>query len=248
MDAFRWSLLLIGLVVIGAIYGWEVWRRRAVARETLPDDILPEDTGTVGGDDDWEVIPLLRHAVRGSPMDPAQLRELTGFNGRAAKTPLADEDALESLGPLPTTESEATPPSPPQEELLVLSVLAPRGEVFTGPTLSELFEQLDLRFGDMRIFHRLDDASGESVYSVVSIVEPGHFDLETLHELRTPGLALFMRLPGPVAGVAAFEDMYAAAQTLAVALEGGVADQQRRLLSEESLAQLRAQAARFQAI
>lgn len=245
MDAFRWSLLLIGLVVIGAIYGWEVWRRRAAARETLSDDTLPEDTGTAGGDDDWEVIPLLRHAVRGSPMDPAQLRELTGFNGRAAKAPLAEEEALESLGPLSTEEAAAPPP--PREELLVLSVLAPRGEAFTGPTLSELFEQLDLRYGDMRIFHRLDEASGESVYSVVSIVEPGHFELETLHELRTPGLALFMRLPGPVAGADAFEDMYAVAQTLASTMEGGVADQQRRLLTEETLAQLRAQAARFPA-
>ncbi len=242
MDIFRLSLLLIGVVVIAAIYLWDRWRRQRVVRDDLFDTALPaDDHAAAGDDDDWDVIPLLRHAVRGVPVDDTQLREFAGINGREAKAAVAVEEAREAFAPLPTEETG----SQPVEQLLVLSLIAQDGEVFTGPTLSDLFEQLDLHYGDMRIFHRIDAASGESVFSIASIIEPGYFDLETLHELRTPGLVLFMRLPGPVAGAEAFEDMYATVQSLAAAMEGRVGDQQRRLLNDASLAHMRAQAQAF---
>lgn len=242
MDALRISLLLIGVAIIVAIYLWDRWRRRRAERDGMFDlpVALDEDAG-MGTDEDWDVIPLLRHAVRGVPVDDTHLREFAGINGREAKA-VAD-DALEPLSTA-TTEDSAPPPA---EQLLVLSVVAQEGAMFTGPTLSDLFEQLGLHYGDMQIFHRIDDASGESVFSVVSIIEPGYFDLETLHELRTPGLALFMRLPGPEDGQSAFEDMYATAQALAAAQEGRIGDQARNLLTDAALTQMRAQAARYRA-
>ncbi|PKM42483.1 MAG: hypothetical protein CVV05_18080 [Gammaproteobacteria bacterium HGW-Gammaproteobacteria-1] len=245
MDPFRLILLLIGAAIVAAIYLWDRWRRRQPKRDALFDDELPREAdGTADSDDDWDVIPLLRHAVRGAPVEEAQLREFAGFNGREAKTAVAADEARAALGSVSTRDDE--PPAPqPAEQLLVLSVIAQEGEVFTGPTLSDLFEQLGLHYGDMRIFHRMDADSGEGVFSVVSIIEPGYFELENLPELRTPGLALFMRLPGPVAGTAAFEDMYATAQSLAAALEGRLGDQQRRPLSADVLAHMRAQARPF---
>lgn len=243
MDALRVSLLLIGVAIIVAIYLWDRWRRRRAERDERFDAPVPMNDEAVGdGDDDWDVIPLLRHAVRGVPVDDNHLREFAGINGREAKAAVVADEALEPLG---MTGDDSTPQ--PAEQLLVLSVVAQEGEMFTGPTLSDLFEQLGLRYGDMQIFHRIEAASGEPVFSVVSIIEPGYFDLETLHSLRTPGLALFMRLPGPEAGRAAFEDMYATAQALAAAQEGRIGDQQRNLLTDATLAQMRAQAARFRA-
>lgn len=245
MDAFRLSLLLIGVAIVIAIYLWDRWRRRRAMRDDIIDAPLSgeEYAEAVADDDDWDVIPLLRHAVRGVPVDDTHLREFAGINGREAKAAVAADDALE---PLTTSAADDDAPQP-AEQLLVLSVIAQEGDMFTGPTLSDLFEQLGLRYGDMQIFHRIDSASGEPVFSVVSIIEPGYFDLETLHELRTPGLALFMRLPGPEAGRAAFEDMYATAQAIAAAQEGRIGDQARNLLTDAALAQMRAQAARFRA-
>lgn len=245
MDALRVSLLLIGVAIIVAIYLWDRWRRRRTERDGMFDlpVTLDEDVG-MGTDEDWDVIPLLRHAVRGVPVDDTHLREFAGISGREAKAAVAADDALQ---PLTTAATDDDAPQP-AEQLLVLSVIAQEGDMFTGPTLSDLFEQLGLRYGDMQIFHRIDSASGESVFSVVSIIEPGYFDLETLHELRTPGLALFMRLPGPESGRAAFEDMYATAQAIAAAQEGRIGDQARNLLTDAALAQMRAQAARFRAV
>jgi cell division protein ZipA len=244
MDPFRLILLLIGAAIIAAIYLWDRWRRRQPKHDPLFDDELPQDADRAAhSDEDWDVIPLLRHAVRGAPVEEAQLREFAGFNGREAKAAVAADEAREVLGSVSTRDDEQA--SQPAEQLLVFSVIAQEGEVFTGPTLSDLFEQLGLQYGDMRIFHRMDADSGEAVFSVVSIIEPGYFELENLPELRTPGLALFMRLPGPVVGAAAFEDMYATARALAGALEGRLGDQQRRPLTEDSLAHMRAQARPF---
>lgn len=244
MDAFRLSLLLIGVAIVIAIYMGERWRRRRAARDYQFDDPLPTEDDSNGGDDDWDVIPLLRHAVRGVPMDDTQLREFAGINGREAKSAVEVDGTLEHAG---APALEETPPRL-AEQLLVLSVVAQEGATFTGPTLSDLFEQLGLHYGDMHIFHRLDTVGDAPVFSVVSIIEPGYFDLETLHELRTPGLALFMRLPGPVAGAAAFEDMYETARALASAQEGRIGDQQRNLLTDATLAQMRAQAAHYRAV
>lgn len=244
MDALRLSLLLIGVAIVIAIYLWDRWRRRRATRDAVIDAPLSDaDYAAVADDDDWDVIPLLRHAVRGVPVDDSHLREFAGINGREAKVAVAADEVLE---PLTTAADDDHAPQPP-EQLLVLSVIAQEGDMFTGPTLSDLFEQLGLRYGDMQIFHRIDSASGEPVFSVVSIIEPGYFDLETLHELRTPGLALFMRLPGPEAGRAAFEDMYATAQAIAAAQEGRIGDQARNLLTDAALVQMRSQAARFRA-
>ncbi|MEW6648497.1 MAG: cell division protein ZipA C-terminal FtsZ-binding domain-containing protein [Pseudomonadota bacterium] len=244
MDALRVSLLLIGVAVIVAIYLWDRWRRRRGTQDDIIDAPLSDDEYAAAGDDDWDVIPLLRHAVRGVPVDDAHLREFAGINGREAKAAVTEDVVADSFAATPASESEP----PPAEQLLVLSVITQEGEFFSGPTLSDLFERLGLQYGDMRIFHRLDAASGETVFSVVSIIEPGYFDLETLHELRTPGLALFMRLPGPEDGRAAFEDMYATAQALAAAQEGRIGDQARNLLTDAALTQMRAQAARYRAI
>ncbi|WP_127477396.1 cell division protein ZipA C-terminal FtsZ-binding domain-containing protein [Sulfurivermis fontis] len=242
MDALRVSLLLIGVVIIAAIYLWDRRQRRRAEQDDIIDAALGD--GEHAGDDDWDVIPLLRHAVRGVPVDDTHLREFAGINGREAKAAVTEDVVADSFAVPPASDGEP----PPAEQLLVLSVITQEGEFFTGPTLSDLFERLGLQYGDMRIFHRLDAASGEPVFSVVSIIEPGYFDLETLHELRTPGLALFMRLPGPEDGRAAFEDMYATAQALAAAQEGRIGDQARNLLTDAALMQMRTLAARYRAI
>ncbi len=243
MDPFRLILLAIGVVLIAAIYLWDRWRRRQGEREQYLDDELPSPAEEAGSDDDWDIIPLPRHADRSAPMEEAQLKELAGFNGRSAKAGLSEEEEAVALAAF--RDEEVAPADAPREALLVLTVIAQEGESFSGPTLSDLFEALDLRYGDMRIFHRIDAASGQPVFSIVNVLEPGYFDLQDLPDLRTPGLALFMHLPGPLDGATAFDDLLATARSLAGALEGRIGDQQRRLLNDATVAQMRATARQF---
>ena len=246
MDPFRISLLVIGAVLIAAIYFWDRWRRKQVERSAFSHDELPADHAPGVVDDDWDIIPLPRHADRSAPMEEAQLKELAGLNGRSAKAGLSPEEEAAALSAFADDEKAgARPKAQADEALLVLTVIAQEGESFSGPTLSDLFEQLDLRYGDMRIFHRIDDASGQTVFSIVNVLEPGYFDLQELPDLRTPGLALFMHLPGPRAGAESFDDLLGTARRLAGALEGRIGDQQRRLLNDASIAQMRATARQF---
>lgn len=254
MDPLRISLLIIGIVLIGAIYLWDRWRRQEGERGEPFDEPLPSDDSDTANTDEWDIIPLPRQADRGVPMAEAQLKELAGFNGRDERRGLSFDDETAAFAAFSTAEDTDDIPvlgsdakAEPPETLLVLSIIAQEGESFSGPTLSDLFEQHDLRYGDMQIFHRIDDLSGEQVFSVVNIIEPGYFALEHLPELRTPGLALFMRLPAPVSGSVAFEDFLATARSLSSSLEGRLGDQQRRVLTDETIALLRARAGLYQA-
>ena len=239
MGPFRLSLLVIGVVVLAAVYFWGRRRRQQNDDGYLPDDRPAAETAT--GVDDWDIIPLPRQADRSAPLDEGQLQELAGFSGKGAMGRLSAEEEATAQAAFGTSAAA------PQEALLVLTVIAQEGASFTGPTLSDLFEDLGLDYGDMQIFHRIDPVSGKSVFGVANIVEPGYFALQQLPDLRTPGLALFMHLPGPLAGGDAFDDLLVTARRLAGALEGLIGDQQRHLLNEAAIARMRAVAQRFAA-
>ncbi|MFA5628372.1 MAG: cell division protein ZipA C-terminal FtsZ-binding domain-containing protein [Thiohalomonadaceae bacterium] len=247
-DDLRISILLIGTLFIIGIYLWDYWHTRRKHKQDEAGARLDDINGPVdedsGNADQWDIVPLLRHNARWSPVEDEQLREFAGISGRENKTAQSDEITVEGFS---ATTPEVALGVPLSEQLFVLTVFAQEDVLFTGPTLSDLFDHLDLHYGELRIFHRLDDASGQSVFSVASIIEPGYFDLRSMHELRTPGLVLFMRLPGPLDGQTAFADMYATAKELAALQEGRIGDQMRNLLTDETFKYMRADAARYPA-
>mgnify|MGYP000558907839 CR=1 FL=1 len=61
---------------------------------------------------------------------------------------------------------------------------------------------------------------------VASLIEPGSFDPERMHEQRFPGLSIFAVLPGPLAPVQALEDLLGCARQLSTDLSGMMQDEQ----------------------
>lgn len=266
MDPFRLSLLVAGLVVIVGIYAWGRWRRSKAEQDVF---LAADESSDVAQNnpDDWDVIPLPRQAERDTPMEEVQLKELAGFSGQPAKGGLtaeeemaaaklfgAEETAESAAPPAPAVSARAPEPKPqpkpqsaPEDTLLVITLIAQPGAFFSGPTLSDVFESLGLEYGQMKIFHRFAQGDTEPVFSITNILEPGYFELSSLPDLQTPGLALFMPLPGPLPGRQAFADFLTTAQRLASSLEGRLADQQRRALNEDAIAQMRQIAERYDA-
>lgn len=113
------------------------------------------------------------------------------------------------------------------DDLLVLHLLAPRGESFSGNELVGALRAQDLRFGDMDIFHRIDAATGETLFSVVRAVEPGSFDLTHLDDCAAPGLIAFLRLSDLGDAQGALEDMMHTAEAMADDLGGELFDENR---------------------
>lgn len=95
------------------------------------------------------------------------------------------------------------------EEIFVINILKQDGSGLAGEALNHVFKACDMRHGEMNIFHRFEkaNAQGKIQFSVVNAIEPGTFDLENIDELVTPGISLFMSLPGPEKPMEAFDAM-----------------------------------------
>ena len=161
-----------------------------------------------------------------------------------------DADPDEALPTAEESDPERSAADEPGEETMVviLTVLAPQGERLEGAALRAAFDAQGLRHGEDRIFHRYPDAAPASVgplFSAVNIVEPGVFDLETMDSMYTPGVGLFMRLPGPNDPGDAFEVMVDVARELANALDAQLCDETRSKLTVQALNHLREQIADF---
>jgi cell division protein ZipA len=123
------------------------------------------------------------------------------------------------------------------DEVVVINVLA-RNEGFGGAEIVDLAGKHGLKFGDMNIFHRYVQGkrSLDGIrFSMASAVEPGTFDLGTLHEYTTAGVSLFMRLPGPDGPMSAFEEMLRVAKDIAERFDGDLRDEQRSVMTPQTI-------------
>ena len=134
-------------------------------------------------------------------------------------------------------DPEETAPKPYASKIVTLHVVAPAGEILPPEALYEMFGRRGYHHGHMDIFHSLHD--GKTVFSVARMVKPGTFDLDDLATFETPGLALILQLPGPVAADTAFEVMLTEAFEIADELGGAVLDGNRSTLSRQTEQHLR---------
>lgn len=134
------------------------------------------------------------------------------------------------------------------EEVFVVRVMAPKGEVFVGAAIKEAILGAGLRFGSRKIFHMHQDAAGEGPiqFSLVNMVQPGVFDLHRMDENDTPGLSLFMTLPSDAESLPAYEAMVKTARKLADELGGELRDDQLSTLTNQTIEHNRARVAEFE--
>jgi cell division protein ZipA len=221
MNTLRWILLVIGIFVIILIY---LWGRRQSLQEMRRMRIEAQ----AGGPNE-----IRGHHEEGfdEPAPGLVERELSRLGRLIAETTLRSrkEDDL--------PEAEPEPAAIDPHDLIVLYVRAPAGVPFRGENVFRALEASGLRYGPMQIYHRVMEAGGreKSVFSVANLVEPGIFDHDDPESFTTPGLTLFMQLPGPLDGVKAYDDMVETARGLARELDGEVCDQSRSVLTRQSI-------------
>jgi cell division protein ZipA len=122
-----------------------------------------------------------------------------------------------------------------QQEIIALNIMARKPCLFTGKKLKSAFTDAHLFYGDRQIFHRFDnmDGTGMQLFSVVSSVEPGFFDMSTIDALETPGITLFFLTTTPNHSVYAFELMLRTAKQLAIRLDGELKDDRYKTLTAQ---------------
>ncbi|RMG28463.1 MAG: hypothetical protein D6721_08320 [Gammaproteobacteria bacterium] len=221
MDTLRWILLALGVIVIAGIYFWS--RRPRDERRVEPVlEARDEPPGDVDLGD-----PL-------SPHDPL-----------VEPVVEPDEERLPSVAPPEEAEDVHRLARDAQERgdaarprTLVFYLVSPRGHPFSGAEVAQAFKDLGLRFGEMDIFH-YPAPSGETVFSVANLVEPGTFDPAVLSTSTTPGLSLFMQLPGPLPAEEAVPLLLASVEKLARRLGAHIRGVDRQPISLEELARMR---------
>ena len=222
MENIRWILLLIGVLLIVGIYVFS----RLQSRETAPRqhsrrtgrlrNKSTPDLAADGFDDlmDAELDQMGRQiTAAGGVQQPGNVSEFNQPDEQAAAG-----DAVFSL-----------------------FVIAPARVPFPGPILLGAFAAADMAFGDMQIFHRVEQVDGQEkiLFSAANIREPGIFDLSAMDTFTSEGIALFMQVPGAVDAGYAFDAMTASATSLADSLNGQVCDANRSVLTQQTIRHMR---------
>lgn len=154
----------------------------------------------------------------------------------------AELDRLgQGMAAKPSRSSVGVRPDRKIERIVTLFVAARPGEMLPGSDVVVAAEKAGLQFGDMGIFHRLASGKAEEgpVFSMANMVKPGSFDMTRLDSLETPGVTLFMTLPGPLPALDAWEMLLPTAQRLAELLDASVLDEERNALGRQRIAHLR---------
>jgi cell division protein ZipA len=123
------------------------------------------------------------------------------------------------------------------DEVLIINILSRDKNGFNGADLLEVLLACDVRFGSMDIFHRYEGAQGKGriQFSVANLVKPGTFDLDNIKEFYTPGVCMFLQLPGPKEPLAAFDCMAEIANCIVKNLQGEMRDEAHSVLTGQTI-------------
>ena len=174
------------------------------------------------------------------------------FAEDTAADSVAESTAADTAESVSVTDSVGGTPSkaPParkadqSEKFIVINVLAD-DEFFNGQQLLETLVNLDMSFGDMNVFHRLNE-DGFSEFSLANAVEPGTFDLADMDSMQTPGITMFMRVHELTDPEHVFEELINVATVLSEELGGTIKDQTRSVMTMQTIEHCRQEIRDFQ--
>lgn len=196
----------------------------------VDEDLPVERFGSAHGDDGD--LPSL-HTDPDPPRRP--------LSPSVPSRPSRHEEAPQAVSRPSARSNVGIRPAGPIDRIVTLYVSARAGETFNGSDLVVAAEKAGLEFGDMNIFHRMAPGKFDKgpVFSMATMTKPGNFDMKQISHLETPGITLFMTLPGPMPALDAWDTMLPTAQRIAELLDGVVLDEQRHILGRQRIAHLR---------
>ena len=240
MSPLQWALLIFAVIAVIAVYVLSRRDRRAMSLDVDEPEASPRSRqldifGAEGQQFDEFGVGKARR------VEPRF--DLAGDEEEAPPPPMPARGP--SLNPAVARPVVAAKPAPvaaaveakPQVQKIVSLLIAqPTGQPMSGLELHAALESQRLIFGARQIYHRM--MKSEVVFSVASLLKPGHLDPAAAEDFQTPGLTLFMVLPGPVRAADAMRDMIATADKLALALGAEVYDAKKQPFTPSSAREL----------
>lgn len=272
MDQFRWILLGVAIAAIAVVYFLSRTRKNAHKNQPLDAaNDVPAFSADENLNDDWvdgvgpvKVVSQSDQAIIESFEEaitvPDTLDVDNPFPGNMHEVHEFDmevpEEELHAAEVQPEDQIPQAPETPEQPDQAIDDVIAvfvlvsPDDTAIKGEKILSASFALDLKYGDMKIFHRYansasvkeDDAelaNEEILFSMANMMEPGWFDFDKMHEMETSGISFFMQANLVNNPSAVLDDMLICAHRMATMIGAQLCNSQRKPLDEAHTNELR---------
>ncbi len=166
----------------------------------------------------------------------------------AIEEELHSQEELEEEPEQEQEETELPQSNQASGDILVLYITSPSHISFNGLSISKAADEVGMIYGHMNIFHHFGPGklhSGQPLFSLANMHEPGSFDLGRMADLKTKGLAAFMYSPASIDASVVFELFLNTTQRLAELLGGTVRTSDNEKLNNAAISSLREKAESF---
>lgn len=238
MDNLRLILILLGLIILAGIVllhrpAGETRRNHTRWMQSRREPHLGDDESGDGTDAGVGAEPVPPFQA-GRPETPTSAANLAADMATARIT-AADPSRTDR----PSAQAEPPQRHGAPEKIVTIYLQRKESRRINGTELSDAAGKAGLDFGEMNIFHRLQEGASHPVFSMANLTAPGNFDPANWASFDTPGLTFFMTLPAPVSALDAWDAMLATARRMAELLDAEVLDDSRCLVSRQRIAQVR---------
>ncbi len=166
--------------------------------------------------------------------EPLDVTEQLDAGDEVVQSPIEPPSKQSSVEPQPAENQEANKEArnSANVDIIVLHILAKSPELLTGDSINSAARANGLVFGRMNIFHRLNEEE-QALFSMANMIEPGNFDPDTIHDMTTSGLTMFMQLSTSAHPSDCFDEMLRCAYYLSEMLGADLCNQHRRPITQE---------------
>ena len=234
MDTLRLALLILGALFIGVmlLYYWATSENKMKFLHQVVRLKFSRSSNKQAMDAVLATSPSDEYENEPDAEDIADLSDLT--------LPVTEPEVdIDALGPISALADE--PGARDETFIVALNVMARQGKCFRGLDVLDALEKQGFVLGEMNLFHVYSDQAtkGTPICSVANTVEPGSFDMAAMEELETPGLLLFMQIPGPLQGKLAFDRLLQLGRALTEQLDGVLCDESRSVLTLQTIGHIK---------
>ena len=265
MDQFRWILLGVAIAVIAVIYF--VSRTRKNAQQNRPLEAandVPAFSADEGLNNDWvdgvgpvkivsqsdqaiiesfEEAITVPDAVDVDNPYPGNMHEVHEFDMEVPEESLEPAEVQEQTESDQVVPEEVNQSDQAIDDVIAVFVLAtPDEPAIKGEKILSASFGLDLKYGDMKIFHRYaneSSANEEILFSMANLMEPGWFNFDSMHEMETSGISFFMQANLVKNPADVLDDMLICAHRMATMIGAQLCNAQRKPLDEAHTNELR---------
>ena len=237
MESLRWVLLVVGAVFVLVIYVLGRNRRRRtnhVDEEAYEDDLPDFSAQNLDDFDDGvgAVKVVADDGYFSDDVDPVTAAADIDSNNYV-DDPYSENKIVEE----PAREKKNK-----TSDIVVLYILPKPDQELLGAHINSSAQAMGLTFGEMNIFHYKD--GNRNVFGLANMVEPGSFDPDTIHDLKTSGLTVFMQFSGsdPLDDLT---EMLQRSYQLAGLLDARLCNHKREPLTEQDAENYRQWASKF---